>query len=595
MSDKVFASNIRKNIIIALISIIGIGFIGQLIKMQIIEYSSFVEKAANNSIKKIVKKAPRGILFDRNHQILVSNKPFYSLEITPAVYDTSNNGIIEDILGLENNYVKEILYDKRGYSKYLPRVIKRNIDFEQIAWLEEHIEKLKGVQIVVDLQRDYSFNVKGSHIFGYLREINANQLKKNSGLYNLGDFIGIKGVERAYEKFLMGEKGYQFILVDSRRKTIGRYLEGENDIPPSKGSDLMLTIDATIQEVAEKEFENYSGSLVAIEPATGEILAYVSAPYYDLNDFASVTSKDIMKKLRTDPNKPLFDRAANSIYPPGSTIKMLAALIGLQEGIITQNTIVTCKGGYQYGNRFFKCHNVDGPVNVVDAIEHSCNTFFYKLIMDIGLDRWASYIRMFGFGNGTGFDLTNDAKGIVPDSKYYDRVYGKNKWTRGNLVSLGIGQGELSVTTLQMAQYVALLANYGKTKTPHIAKGYLKGFTNELYPFKYDDVNIPISRQNLEIVRRGMYKVVNGKGTATHIRLPNIKIAGKTGTSQNPHGKDHAVFVAFAPYDNPKIAVALIVENVGYGGTFAAPIAQKVIKTYLENIEDDDLNIAYKN
>jgi len=334
MSDKIFASNIRKNIIIALISILGIGFIGQLIKMQIIEYSSFVEKAANNSIKKIVKKAPRGILFDRNHQILVSNKPFYSLEITPAVYDTSNNRIIENILGLGNNYVKEILYDKRGYSKYLPRVIKRNIDFEKIAWLEEHIEKLKGVQIVVDLQRDYSFNVKGSHIFGYLREINANQLKKNSDLYNLGDFIGIKGVERAYEKFLMGEKGYQFILVDSRRKTIGRYLEGQNDIPPSKGSDLMLTIDAAIQEVAEKEFKNYSGSLVAIEPATGEILAYVSAPYYNLNDFASVTSKDIMKKLRTDPNKPLFDRAANSIYPPGSTIKMLAALIGLQEGII---------------------------------------------------------------------------------------------------------------------------------------------------------------------------------------------------------------------------------------------------------------------
>ena len=301
---------------------------------------------------------------------------------------------------------------------------------------------------------------------------------------------------------------------------------------------------------------------------------------------------NLLKKIQNDPKKPLFDRASNSIYPPGSTIKMLAAIIGLNEGIITKNTIVNCQGGYQFGNRFFKCHGVDGKVNVVDAIEHSCNTFFYKLVLDIGLDRWAKYLRMFGFGENTEFDLGNDSKGIVPDSEYYDRVYGKRKWGRGYLVSLGIGQGELSVTTLQMAQYASFLANFGKTKSPHVVKGYLEGYGTEISEFNFKDHEISIPSKYFEMVREGMYKVVNGEGTATHIRLPSIKIAGKTGTSQNPHGKDHALFIGFAPYENPRIAIAVIVENVGFGGTYAAPIAQRIIKAYIENIEEKNLDYA---
>ncbi len=236
--------------------------------------------------------------------------------------------------------------------------------------------------------------------------------------------------------------------------------------------------------------------------------------------------------------------------------------------------------------------DIGSRINVVSAIEHSCNTFFYKLILDIGLDRWAKYLRMFGFGSSTKFDLAADAVGIVPDTKYYNRVYGEKKWGRGMLISLGIGQGELSVTTLQQAQYVAFLANYGKTKIPHIGKGYLEGLYQEFTPFNFEDKVIDIKRENFDIVREGMFKVVNGNGTARHIRLPNIDIAGKTGTSQNPHGEDHALFVAFAPYENPKIAVAVIVENIGFGGTHAAPIAQKVIKTYLENLDISDFDMA---
>ena len=592
MNLDTFGSNLRTNIIVTIITIVGISFIAQLIKMQIIENKSYITKSDNNSVKKIVQEAPRGIFFDRNYSVLVSNKPSYTIQIIPAIYESSNGPLIEEILDLEKNTINKIFQKNRGYSKYLPRVIKRNVSFKNIAMIEENNEKLKGVNISVQMQRDYSFNVKGSHIFGYLREINSRQLKEHKGVYNLGDFIGIKGTEKAYEDFLRGKNGYNFMLVDARRKTIGKYLEGTNDITPTKGFDLLLTIDAQTQKIAEKAFENRTGSLVAIEPSSGEILAYVSAPEYDLNEFASVTSSEIMNKLRVDPNKPLFDRAANSIYPPGSTYKMLSGLIGLQEGLITKDYTINCKGGFQFGNRFFKCHGSHGVTNIVSAIEHSCNTFFYQLILRIGLDKWANYLRMFGFGVITGFDLGSDAKGIVPDTKYYNRVYGDRNWGKGNLVSLGIGQGELSVTTLQLAQYTALLANFGKTKTPHIAKGYTEGFNNNYYPFNFDEKSVQISDEYFDIIREGMFKVVNGKGTATHIRLPNIQISGKTGTSQNPHGEDHALFIGFAPFDNPKIAVAVIVENVGFGGTHAAPIAQKVIKTYMEGLEDENFDMV---
>lgn len=595
MSDKLFGSKLRINILTTIMVFIGIAFVFQLIKMQIIEHTAYTEQADNNSIKKKKIQAPRGIFFDRNLDVLVSNKPSYTLQITPAFYDTSYNARIEKIINENRGTISKIFLKNRGFSKYLPRTIKRNLSYKNVVWIQEHNEFLRGVNIIVEMQRDYSYGVVASHVFGYLREINSAQLAKNENIYDLGDFIGITGVEKTYEPFLRGVKGYEFILVDSKRKTIGRYLEGSDDISPKKGKDLVLTLDKQTQEVAENAFKGFSGSLVAVEPSTGEILAYVSAPEYNLNAFASVASKKMISKISSDTLKPLFDRAANSIYPPGSTSKMLAALIGLEEGIITKNTIVNCKGGFQYGNRFFKCHESHGPVNVVSAIEHSCNTFFYKLILEIGLDRWAKYMRMFGFGEKTGFDLGTDSRGIVPDTKYYDRVFGKNKWTNGTLISLGIGQGELSVTTLQMAQYAALLANSGKTKPPHIIKAYIEGLKNTEHPFTFPDKTVNISKKNFDIVREGMYRVVNGNGTGRGIRLPDIEIAGKTGTSQNPHGKDHALFIGFAPYKNPKIAVAVIVENVGFGSTYAAPIVQKVIKTYLENLNNNDITITSLN
>jgi penicillin-binding protein 2 len=336
------------------------------------------------------------------------------------------------------------------------------------------------------------------------------------------------------------------------------------------------------------------GSIVAIEPATGEILVCVSSPDYNLADFGSVTPEEVLNNLKTDPDKPLFNRATMSIYPPGSTIKMLEAVIGLEEGIVSRYSYITCGGGYQFGNRFFKCDHEHGKVNLVEAIEKSCNTFFYDLILKIGLDRWADYCKKFGLGSKTDVDIMEESGGILPDTEYYDRRYGKNKWTRGNLVSLGIGQGELSTTPLQLAKYTALIANKGRIKKPHFVKGIMTDNKQNLVLLEYGDINIGISARSFDIVREGMYNVVNGAGTATHIKLPDIKIAGKTGTSQNPHGENHAVFIAFAPFDNPQIAIAVVVENVGYGGTYAAPIARDIIKLYLEKSKQEEDYVVTK-
>jgi penicillin-binding protein 2 len=370
------------------------------------------------------------------------------------------------------------------------------------------------------------------------------------------------------------------VLVDSRQRIISRYLSGKEDINPIKGKDLVLTLDLPTQKKAEELFLGKKGAVVAIEPSTGEIIAFTSSPSFDLNSFASVTSGATWNDLVNDPDKPLFNRATMSIYPPGSTIKMLEALIGLEENIIDKDYTINCQGGYRFGDRFFKCTHVHGTVDLERSIEKSCNTYYYKLMLDIGLEKWAEYMRKFGFGSKTEVDISEESSGLVPDTEYYNRVYGPRGWTRGFLVSLGIGQGELSATPIQLAQYVSLLANFGETYKPHFVKGYINE-DGELVKFPFEKIRVDIKKENFEIVRKGMYNVVNESGTATWIKRQDVVIAGKTGTSQNPHGKDHALFVGFAPYDNPKIAVAVFVENVGFGSTHAAPIARDLILSYL--------------
>lgn len=582
MNDTNFGSIIRRRIFfITIILFVSIVFF-RLFHMQILEQPVYSTKADENSVKPIYQTASRGVFFDRNYQVLVGNKPSFTLRITPAEYDNKLTPYLEAILDMPEGYIGRILKQNEQISKYLPRRIAKDVNFKVIAWYEENSAKLPGVDYVIETQRDYSFDIMGSHMFGYSKEISSNILQQRKSEYSMGDEIGFSGIEKTYEDVLRGRKGVKYVLVDSHQKTIGKYKNGEEDKAAIKGYDLVLTIDKDAQLVAEQAFKDKRGALVAIEPSTGEILAFVSAPEFNLQDFATVTSNEVWNKLHADKDKPMFNRATMSIYSPGSTFKMLSALTALEEGIIDTNYRISCGGGFQFGDRFFKCLHVHGSVNVTTAIEKSCNTFFYQLILKIGLDKWAEYSNKFGFGKKSGIDIPEESPGILPTKKYYEKAFGIDRWPKGILVSLGIGQGELSVTPMQLAQYAALFANYGKSAIPHFLKGYIETTTGKFVEVKPRSFDININSKSFDVVRYAMYKVVNGAGTAGNIRLPDIAIAGKTGTAQNPHGDDHAVFVGFAPYENPKIAIAVIVENVGFGSVHAAPIARDVIKAYLQ-------------
>ncbi len=585
MRSERFAS-IQRTSIISMIIIISAAVLGfRLFQMQILNRTSYQDKATDNSIKSIEQIPLRGVFYDRNFKLLVNNVPAYTLRITPADYDKRLNSMIESILEVDSGYVSDILYQYNNFSKYLPIKIKRGISFDAVAWIEENSLNLPGVDYIVEMHRGYPGGLNGSHIFGYLKEISQKQLSKENEYYHQGDNIGNTGVEKTYEKQLRGFKGNKFVIVNSRRKVIDAFNNGSEDIPAVKGNDLILTIEANAQKVAEEEFKGKKGALVAIDPSTGDILALVSAPEFDLNEFSYITSKDYLKSLYNDPGKPLFNRATTSIQSPGSTYKVLSAIAALDMGIITTSNTFFCSGSITFG-RIFKCHGVHGHVNVITAIEKSCNSFFYQLILKIGIDNWAKYGRLLGFDSLTGIDIGEENAGLIPNEEYYKKRYGP-KWPKSIMLSLSIGQGEVSVTPLQLAQYTALIANNGKGFQPHLVKGFVDERTNKVTDFDYTELNLGIDQKIFDIVKEGMFLVVNGEGTATHLRWGEYEISGKTGTTQNPHGEDHAWFIAFAPFDDPKIAIAVLVENVGFGGTHAAPIAKKVIEAYLNSLKED--------
>ena len=557
--------------------------------MQILHHEEYDQKSAGNSIKGIEQIPLRGVFYDRNLEVVVSNTPAYTLRILPADYDRRLSSLLDRVLEVDSGFVNAVHERNRIYSKFVPIRVRRGIDFKVVSWLEENSEHLPGVDYIVEMQRGYPAGIMGSHMFGYAKEISPNQLKLERDFYNPGDYVGHNGIEKTYEHEVRGFKGYKYILVDSRRREIGKYRDGLQDKESLKGRDLLLSIDADVQRIAEQEMEGKRGAIVAIEPKTGEILALVSAPDYDLNQFSYITSREFLNELYNNPDKPSFNRATMSLKPPGSTFKMLSAIAALDMEVITPNTTIFCGGGFTYG-RFFKCHGSHGSVNVSHAIEKSCNTFFYQLIYKIGMDKWKEYCDKFMFGQITGIDIGEESKGFIPNSAYYEKIYGAN-WPRSIMASLGIGQGEVSVTPLQMALFTALIANDGKTFVPHIVKGYVDAYTQDLVEYNFNEINTNIKQSVFDIVKNGMYLVVHGAGTATRLKNPDYTIAGKTGTAQNPHGKDHALFVGFAPYEDPKIAVCVVVENVGFGGTHAAPIAKKLFDSYMfkQKTEDDQL------
>lgn len=576
---------LRLRIFIVLVAV-AVGLLtARLIHLQVINEEYYAGESEKNAVKLRVTQSARGLIYDRNGVLLVDNVPTYSLTVTPRYFDEQRIPLLARLLEVADTTVKARLEEARTWSPYQASRIFREVPFEKFSRVEEHLYQLPGVEFIVDDKRHYHGGVRASHVFGYVKEISERQLdsRKEHG-YRQGDRLGQTGLERAYERALRGETGRRFMMVNVHGQEVKSYREGSDDVPPQSGANLTLTIDAATQALLERLYENKRGGAVAIDPKTGEILAMISSPDYDPRLLSGSVSPEVWSGLQNDPFKPLFNRATMSGQPPGSTFKPFMSLVGLQEGVITPNTTVTCNGVYYFG-RPFKCHGgAHGTLTVRDAIKRSCNVFFYTLMMRMDFDKWSKWGPQFGFGVSPPTDLPETVSGLLPDSAYFDRAYPRG-WTRGYLVSLGIGQGDMVITPLQLARYAAALANGGTLHSPHLVKKAVNPQTGQPIELEIEPSRrIPIAAEHFETVREGMRRMVMENNST--VRWGDVVAAGKTGTAQNPHGKDHSWFMGFAPFDDPKIAVAVLVENAGYGATVSAPIAGLIMEQYLTGSTD---------
>jgi penicillin-binding protein 2 len=600
----------RKYVIITLIITVGILYISRLFYMQIID-ETWVLRAQQIAEKRKEITPPRGVVFDRNGKMIVSNRTYYNLMMVEDNMKNLDTAAFADLIGWTKERVrlrfKEIIKGEGTY--YNPHSEKRTSNYqriraypflkeltlEEIARIAIHLEDFPGFYEEVTSMRSYPF-ANGANILGYLSEVTREEIVADR-FYRPGDNIGRAGIERFYEKEFRGKKGVRYIITSALNNALEPYADGKYDTIAEQSDPLDLGIDIDLQAYGEQLLQNKKGCIVAIEPSTGEILALVSAPSYDPN--LLVGNRNISMnypKLVTDPDKPLYPRPLAAEYPPGSIFKLLQSLIALQEGVITPET------GFPCTKSLVGCHNHPMATDVSKAVQYSCNPYFYyttkKIIQqgkktnifedsEIGLNTWARYMHSFGLGKKFDTDITGLRPGSIPDAHYYDKWYGHHRWAFSTIRSISIGQGEVGLTPLQMANVAAILANRGWYYTPHFVKsigkaGPLPQFTKKHYT--------SVDRIHFNPVVEGMRRVVNENGgTARRARLEDITVCGKTGTVQNPHGKDHSVFIAFAPMDKPKIAIAVFIENAGFGGTWAAPMASLMIEKYIKRSISDSI------
>jgi len=579
----------RKYLVMALVLAAALILIARLFHIQIID-KTYRVSAANNALRPVTQYPARGLIYDRNGELIVYNQAAYDLLVIPvqtSVFDTSR---FNQILGITMEEFRSRMKSAVSYSGRAPSVFMKMISSETYALLQEELYRFPGFYVQARTLRKYTRPV-ASHMLGYVGEVD-NKLIARDRYYRSGDYIGVSGIEKSYEEELRGRKGVEIFLVDVHNNIKGSYADGRYDTVAVPGTNLWSTIDLNLQAYGEKLMRNKTGSIVAIEPATGEILALVSSPSYDPELLVGRVRSENFSMLQADTVKPLFDRALMASYPPGSTFKIMNGLIGLQENVIRPASLFSCSMGYHAGSLTVGCHSHRSPLNLPEAVAQSCNAWFCNAFRSIlenkqypllgeAFDHWRDYLVAFGFGNKLGIDLPNELAGNIPTRSYYDRYYGKDRWKALTVISLAIGQGEIGATPLQMANMAAVIANRGSFYIPHVVKKIGDdGSPSPLYMQKYIT---GISPENFEPVIEGMEGAVNGGegSTARGARLDSIIICGKTGTAQNPHGKDHSIFVAFAPKDNPQIAIAVYVENAGFGSTFAAPIASLLIEEYL--------------
>ena len=585
---------IRKNLLIWITVISSLIFVIQLASLQL-SGDSFNRDFA---IQEISVYPERGLIFDRNGELLVANQPMYELIVIPENTVEFDTVQLSNLIGIEQNELSKRISSAIKYSTKLPSVIQSQISKEKNAYLQEKIWLFDGFYLRKNSVRDYIIPF-ASNVIGYTGEVDQNDIISNP-YYEKGEMIGKQGIESYYEDRLRGVKGKRYFQKDRFNRIIGPYNDSKKDISPKKADNLTLTIDIKLQQYAESLLKNKKGGIVAIEPSSGEVLTLVSAPTYQSNQFVGQDRSINFQSLLNDTiNKPLFDRALQAQYSPGSPMKILNALIGLQEGVIDESTSFTCNAGHYYArNAFMACHNKFGTIsNLRKGIYNSCNTYFaktYKMIIDkydspsLGLDSWSKHIKSFGLGDYLGYDLSIGKKGFIPESNYYNRFYGNNRWSAATTISNSIGQGEILTTPIQMANFASAIANRGFFYKPHFVKKI-----NNQANISFEKNLTSIDKENFEVVINGMVDVVE-RGTARIAKIKNINVAGKTGTVENfiliegekKQLTDHSTFIAFAPAEDPKIVVSVFVENGYWGSRWAAPIASLIIEKYLTgNVE----------
>ena len=582
----------RHKVVAGIIIFIAIIFLSKLFYIQVVN-DNYKFSANNNVLRYDVQQAVRGLIFDRNSNLIVANIPAYDLMIIPR--ELNNKEI--DTLKLcklikitKENFI--LRYKKAAkYSTYKESVFIKHLSKENASTLGENLYEFPGFYLQKITMREYPTK-SATHVIGYLGEVNSMKTKEDK-YYTKGDLAGVSGVEAAYESELRGTKGMAIKLVDVHNRDKGKFQEGKFDTLAVSGSAITTTIDIKLQTYGEKIMKNKMGAIVALEPSSGEILALISAPSYDPNFLSGRQRSYNYKILSEDKKKPLFNRAIQGTYPPGSIFKLLNGLIALQEGSLTKNHTISCNGknGYSYDkDKYVGCHPHKNPIDLSEGIEISCNSYFCNLYATYfngfssnieAYNNWHSHITSFALGNYMNNDFITGSPGKIPKSSYFEKLY-KGSWNANTIISMSIGQGELLLTPIQMANITAIIANRGFYYTPHIIKNIsLKdkidtSFTIKKYCSIKPKYFIPIID--------GMKKVTNGEnGTAKNAKIPGLKICGKTGTAQNPHGEDHSIFIAFAPINDPKIAIAVYVENGGWGSKWAAPIATLMIEKYLND------------
>lgn len=577
----------REKVALLVIALILVFLLSGLFKLQIINHKTLSAQSENNRLRVIPLTPKRGIVFDREGRRIIDSRPSYTVSVVPTEMVKEVTLInLSELLELDTLQIrKRIIRNTVNY--YQPAPVKRDVPFEKIAILEEQNKKFPGVIYQIEQVRRYPIGL-GSEVFtGYVGEVSQNDLisGKTENL-RLGSMIGKEGIERHYDQELRGYEGTEYIEVSAIGQILGIYDE-KPEIQPTPGNDITLTIDLDLQRACSDVLDTFCcGAIVAADPRTGEILAMTSFPSYDANIFSSVIPESLWQAISNDSSHPLLKRPLKGLYPPGSTVKFVTVGAAMEEGLINEHTTLQpCLGGFQFGNRVFHCWDLGGhgSLNAVHSLEQSCDIFMYQLGIKMGVDLLSKYYGLCGFGMKTGVDLPGEAPGLNPNSDYYNNRYGVKKWTKGLVLNLSIGQGEILVTPLHLVQFYCGLANHGVVHSPFIIKN-ITGTDGVIYNGKSESTfNLPFSEKTMKVLLEGMRLVVHGEhGTAKGLKTSLYTQGGKTGTAQNPHGENHSLYVGVAPFENPEIVVCAIIENAGHGSEVAAPIVGEIIKRYMD-------------